>query len=310
MAETDINKMDFKALRKEVLRLRDDLARMKRGYEDILYNLDNENFSKSILLEKDKMKAQIQITAEKIKSTVSNESLENTLLNYSTITQTANDIAFAVAAEREYTTDLLGSEYMTSSEVISQINLSSENIFLSVKEEFETKSDAEERKSELESRIELNESDISLIVSKNIAAYFESEDKPTASMTDEEKAMLCLYDGEYYYYSDKDERWKKYPASGLKTMFCQTVDGFSLTGDVTIDGSLVTNISTVNDILYLGSVGDAKEKSIMFSTGANISTYNDGFSPPTGIIISASTLNLATCSHIEWGNNAPVAVFG
>lgn len=45
MVEKDIDKMDLSEIKTEVQRLRDELAKMKRGYDDILYNLDDENFS-------------------------------------------------------------------------------------------------------------------------------------------------------------------------------------------------------------------------------------------------------------------------
>ena len=53
MSNKDINQMDFKELRNEVQMLRDELAIMQRKYEDILYNLDDENFSGVLLKEKD-----------------------------------------------------------------------------------------------------------------------------------------------------------------------------------------------------------------------------------------------------------------
>lgn len=48
----DIEKMDFKRLRREVQVLSDELARMKRQYEDILYNLDDDNLGAKIKAEK------------------------------------------------------------------------------------------------------------------------------------------------------------------------------------------------------------------------------------------------------------------
>ena len=44
----NIPDMNFKQLRNEVQLLRDELAIMKRKYEDILYNLDDDNFSRRI----------------------------------------------------------------------------------------------------------------------------------------------------------------------------------------------------------------------------------------------------------------------
>lgn len=45
MSDLPIQKMDFKQLRSEVQYLRDELAMMKRHYEDLLYNLDDDNIS-------------------------------------------------------------------------------------------------------------------------------------------------------------------------------------------------------------------------------------------------------------------------
>lgn len=86
MSDKDINQMDFKELRNEVQMLRDELAIMQRKYEDILYNLDNENFSGSIIKEKEDMKAEIKVTAEEVTSKVSSEEVK------SMISQTAKEI--------------------------------------------------------------------------------------------------------------------------------------------------------------------------------------------------------------------------
>lgn len=91
MSDKDINKMDFKELRNEVQLLRDELAIMKRQYEDLFYNLDNENFSGNIIKEKNDMKTQIEVNEKGISTLVSS------LGNYSTITQTNNKIAMVVS---------------------------------------------------------------------------------------------------------------------------------------------------------------------------------------------------------------------
>lgn len=67
----NIQNMDVKRLRNEVQLLRDELAIMQRKYEDILYNLDDDNFSSKLLKEKDNMKTEIKVTAEGIQSVVS-----------------------------------------------------------------------------------------------------------------------------------------------------------------------------------------------------------------------------------------------
>ena len=89
----DINKMDLKQLRNEVQLLRDELAIFKRKYEDIIYNLDDDNLSSRLVREKDNMKTAIEINAEGIKAKVSKEDLEE----YSTIEQTAKSIQSVVS---------------------------------------------------------------------------------------------------------------------------------------------------------------------------------------------------------------------
>ena len=82
--------MDIKQLRNEVQLLRDELAIMKRKYEDIIYNLDTDNFSSRFVKEQGDMRTAIEVTAEGIKTKVSNEEFE------STKTQLANQITSEV----------------------------------------------------------------------------------------------------------------------------------------------------------------------------------------------------------------------
>lgn len=88
--------MNYKQLRNEVQLLRDELAIMKRMYEDILYNLDNENFSSRIVKEKGEMKTAIEVNAEGIKTEVTNRENADKQLS-STIQQTAESITTSVS---------------------------------------------------------------------------------------------------------------------------------------------------------------------------------------------------------------------
>ena len=108
----NINKMDFKQLRNEVQLLRDELAIMKRKYDDIIYNLDDENFSSRLIKEKDNMKTSIEITEEGIKTKVSKTDLDKSLSNYSTIEQTADQIKASVESVNK-TTDGKLEKYAT-----------------------------------------------------------------------------------------------------------------------------------------------------------------------------------------------------
>ena len=97
MFDIPISKMNDKQLRNAVQLLYDELAIFKRKYEDAIHNLDSDNLGKSFTVEQNKMKAQIKITAEGLKSTVSQSDFETGLSNcYSEIEQTAKNIRLTV----------------------------------------------------------------------------------------------------------------------------------------------------------------------------------------------------------------------
>lgn len=112
MSDKNINQMDFKELRNEVQLLRDELAIMQRKYEDILYNIDNENFSSSVIKEKNGMKTKIEINKKGIATLVED------LNNYSTITQTNNKIAMIVSkgVSAKFTSDIKPTHTNTTAE--------------------------------------------------------------------------------------------------------------------------------------------------------------------------------------------------
>ena len=108
----EIKNMDFKELRNEVQRLRDELAIMQRKYEDILYNLDDENFSGEFIKEKNGMKTQIELNEEGIKTKVSNEDFN------SVMQQTAEKISMEVskAITTKFVSDVMPTRNNTSDE--------------------------------------------------------------------------------------------------------------------------------------------------------------------------------------------------
>lgn len=133
----NINKMDFKQLRNEVQLLRDELAIMKRKYEDIIYNLDTDNFSSRFVKEQGDMRTAIEVTAEGVKSKVSKEDLKA----YSTIEQTAEQIKSTVT--KEFVVNKLDGEIVTNATLESAISQSANEINLSVSKTYETKDNAE-----------------------------------------------------------------------------------------------------------------------------------------------------------------------
>lgn len=94
----DIEKMDFKQLKNEVQRLRDSLAIMERKFGDIIYNLDNDNFSSNYVKEQGNMKTTVKQTAEKIQTVATrvNEQDEKIVEAESKIEQTADQIKTVV----------------------------------------------------------------------------------------------------------------------------------------------------------------------------------------------------------------------
>jgi hypothetical protein len=303
MSDKDINKMDFKGLKNEVQLLRDELAIFKRRFNDTVYNLDADNFGKSFTLEQNKMKTQVEVTSKAIRTMVSNEDLKA----YSTIEQTAADITFAVSAEREYVTNLLGTDYYTKEESDTKISASADGVLVDVSKVYKTTSSAEADFKTLDGKIsgvsddvddldgeiyslwtqvDINADGISSIVSKNITAYFESSVKPTNSNTSPvQKSMLCLYDSKYYYFDDRVNTWTLYPADGIKTIFKQTDSGFEFTGDVTIRGA-------GND-LYIGDGLEDGERNIIFNNGARIRLYQGSSSGYHALLLDASDVTLS-----------------
>lgn len=92
-----ISKMNYEQLRDTVQLLSDELALFKRKYEDSINNLDYNNMSAVLIKEKDTMKAQITVTADAIKTMVSETDLNGALEKYSTIEQTADAIKTVVS---------------------------------------------------------------------------------------------------------------------------------------------------------------------------------------------------------------------
>ena len=290
MSDLNIARMDFKQLRSEVQQLRDELAVLKRRYEDAIYNLDSDNFSKSFTVEQNSLRAQVSVTAEAIKTMVSDTDLQSELEKYSTIEQTAEQIESAVvrAADstdeklkeystitqtaeaitetvtKEYIIGMTDDIYVTNALLSAEISQSAEEIRLSVSQKYETKDNAADTYGELRGSI----SDVSL----------------TASGI-----------------SSRVENLETFKTS----VFTQTADGFTLDGDKT----------TFTGVIYLTDNSGSKRFSLFHDESQGYEQVIIGSSgSSTGVRIklgrSGDTLNLSDCSSIIWGSNAPAAVFG
>ncbi|MBR5157827.1 MAG: phage tail protein [Clostridia bacterium] len=181
--------------------------------------------------------------------------------------------------------------------------------------------------------IEVNADNIKMRVAKSVEYSTATRDSavPTYSNTtaaEKKKLYFCTSNEKYYYYNEISRAWVEVDDQCVYSAFIQTANGFKLSGIVEIDGDLITkgtisadristNIAQVNGNLNIGNSDDDVEKELRFSGAAVIKTFFDGISPPTGIKISASKidleaykLDLSDCGEIIWGSNKPVAIFG
>ena len=144
-----ISTMNDRQLRNEVQLLRDELAIMKRKYEDIIYNLDTDNFSSRFVKEQGKMKTAIEVNAKGITTKVSDADFQSSKAQTaqkiemevkkltaadselsSKITQEADKIR----SEVKETTDAINGEF----EKYSTIEQTAENISATVTKEYVT----------------------------------------------------------------------------------------------------------------------------------------------------------------------------
>ena len=202
-------------------------------YEDVIYNLDDSNFSSSWVREKNNMKSQLRLTAEELSSIYTR--VDNDLTTMQTeISQTAEQILLK-ASKTEV--DEWGN---TLEEKIAEITVDSEQIKTVISNEL--KSGGSIYKS-MNSSIQQKANAILFTVSQYSHDYFESEEEPTRlNTTDEQKLMMCLYNGEWFVYDNALRGWISTSEQGaeIRTQFKQTADGFELSGNVQIDGNLIT----------------------------------------------------------------------
>ena len=354
------SQLEVKRLRDEVQLLRDELAIMKRKYEDIIYNLDTDNFSSRFVKEQGNMRTAIEVNAKGINTKVSSEEFESTKIqtaqkiesevktlsdadkalsakitqtadtirsevkstaetieekfdNYSTIELTDSKISASAKETIEYAegyiTDLLANgDYVTGATFQSQFDIYADKIYSTVEETYETKDDADASYSTLRGSISSIEQTASGIRTR----------------------VDSLEDGEFNGY----------------TLFEQTADKFSFTGNVEISGNAIVggvikgsslkNTQGTHTLKMLGQ-GDNERYgtfclynsnyvsvpyfSVYDNTLGGISLYGAG-SPflsvenNGGIVAKPKgSWDFSGCSSIDWGDfgtggGTTVAVFG
>lgn len=295
MSDIPINKMDFKQLRNMVQELADSLAIMKRKYEDAIYNLDSNNFSRSFALENDKMRTQVEVTAGKIETLVSE--LDEQQESISSFEQTANEIEASVKAIEE--------DYVTS----ATLEMTKNGITSTVEA---NKTDAEDKIEKLYSKIEQTEDGILSKVSydeldnklQNYTTINQTAESINALVTkgaslDEAEVKESLEDieasdeydkiyvlrttddndnllsEEYYYYNELSESWEIISGDSIYTVFTQTANGFELKGNVVINGNLFKTVDKYNNEIKIEKGLITLTPSEENSPKMKIGTYTD-----------------------------------
>ena len=240
----NINNMNVKQLRNEVQSLRDELAIMKRQYEDIIYNLDTDNFSQRVVKQGKDMYSKIEQNAEGI--SLQAEKVEENKQSLAKLQVTADGIQSEVKTLADTDEQLSSRITQTANLITSEVKkLTDKDAELSTKieqtaEEISLQAEKIEDNETKVAELSVKADEISSIAKVNISAHFEIDEAPTNANTDnEQKTMLCLYEGVYYYYNDITEKWEVYPENGLQTLFVQDGTGFRLYGDIKVDGSCV-----------------------------------------------------------------------
>lgn len=307
MSDMDINRMDFKQLRNEVQLLRDELAVFKRRYEDMIYNLDSDNFGKSFTVEQNKMKSQFKITAEAIKSMVTNDTMmsaitqkadsiklevtnetDDKLKKYATTTYTDSAIIDKVTAE--YINTKIGGTYVKQADFSTVFETSAEGLRAEIRADYELKDDAAKEYSTLRS---------------GITTISAQAGEINVKVSDLENIN--------------------------STVFTQKADKFELTGKVIISGDLISGgaIRGVTVGTAANALGDGVEmnseknsldviytNSVVARWSISDNPIGSVISPQNGATLSivsaraTGNWDFSNCNSIEWGKHAPTAIFG
>lgn len=248
------DKAEVKKLRKEVQLLRDELARMKRAFKDILYNLDTDNFGSRFVKEQGNMRTAIEVTAEEIKTKVSKKDLDKELEQYTSISQTYEAIE-SVASKSVDLNEATKKYYDPDSNIDPEKDFTNENRIYAA-----TVTDTGDRYGKVLS-----------------VTYYYYNDTVKKWQTLSGNTIYTIF---------------KQTSEGFEFLGNVLIDGDLITKGTISAERISTDISNVYKTLYIGDPEATNEtKSIYFVTGANISTFEDRTgNPPTGIRINASTI--------------------
>ena len=237
---------EHKKLVAKVQELEDAIFKMKKYYEDILQNLTDDNFSASFVSEKRGMKSQISMTAEAIKTMVTDANFK------SKIEQTASQIRSEVASVEG---DLSSSITQTAKEITQRVADSEKKLSSQITTTATgIRAEIADAKDGLKGEIEATAAEISTKVSKT--ATYEN----TVVGTGEPSAVVSTdkiyYDSKNnkHYYHDGSE-WVEMHSNSIYSAFQQTENGFKLIGDfsTTAQSGMNVDISGTRIDTYMGN---------------------------------------------------------
>ena len=346
MSDMNIATMNDKQLRNEVQSLRDELATFKRKYEDIIYNLDTNNFSSRFVKEQGDARTKIEQNAEKIslqaeKITDNEEAMAELRVKAGEISSIAKTNITA-----HFTSNVFPTKANTSASQKKMLCLYNDVYYYynDIKCEWE-----EYPKDGLQTVFKQNgegfalqgnvliDGDLvttqNLKLSGNVTWDMSNSPVKTRYSSDGASWHSPMVSGDMYMQMSFDggKTW----STSTKVVGTDGRDGYdgsdanvtpqnvfnALTNGGANQGIfaafvnkqnklyinaeyLATKIADVDDVIYLGDMSDNNSKQIIFANGARISTYVDHTgNPPTGLAISASTLDLSQCSNIYWGDH-------
>lgn len=258
--QDDINNMNYKQLRETVSELNDKYVKLKRTLEDALDNIDESNLATTLRKKLNGYDTQFSVTAEKIESKVSYEDLENSLNQYSTVSQTAQAIEMSVVSSQEYTdnsVETLSSTFtMTADGISTRVS--------KLKKGVETQFNQTAEKIESLAFEKMNTSEAVTV-----------KEKPSASDKTLDKEKLCKYNNKYYYFNDILQDWLEYDEkNGINSAFTQISGGFILNGCVKVSGDLITE-GTITGTDIVGAKFYNEDKRAYVTIGNSSGNYGD-----------------------------------
>lgn len=222
--ENQVSRPTYEQLLKAVQSLNSKVALMARHYEDLFYNLDYDNFSPNLRMD---MKKFLLTYKEVYPDGSTSES---------SISMTAEQIALAVSSEREYVTNLLGTDYYTREQMQSQLSIAASGIYSNVSATYETKSNAGTQYTSLQSSISQTATSILSTVSATYATHTSvTQVKQTA-----DKIEWLVASGTNSSNFTLTSRVASLMASEINMTGYVTFNALSQAGQTTINGGNIT----------------------------------------------------------------------